>query len=163
FRALRCESCHDLIVGTPKPGPILGLTGIQHPRDWMLQHFDENRPGQDGSPSTSLTMPQRNALVVFVANLKPDLLVTLLATSPQFINGAQIFVASACASCHKVNGIGGDSGPSLNGVFSRRSETWIREHFAAPRKLSPGSIMPPYKFNPKDEDDLIKYLLSLPE
>jgi ubiquinol-cytochrome c reductase cytochrome b subunit len=164
FHSFRCESCHDLIVGTPKPGPILGLTGIQHPRDWMLQHFeDESRAQLDGARSPSLSLPQRNALVVFVANVKPDLLVTLLATSPQFINGAQTFVASACASCHKVNGIGGDSGPSLNGVFSRRSESWIRAHFAAPRKLSPGSIMPPYKFAPNDEQDLIKYLLSLPE
>jgi cytochrome c2 len=164
FQALHCQSCHDLIVGTPKPGPILGLTGIQHPRDWMLQHFDdESHSSSNENSSTSLTLPERNALVVFVANLKPDLLATLLATSPQFINGAQTFVASACASCHKVNGIGGDSGPSLNGVFSRRSESWIRAHFAAPRKLSPGSIMPPYKFDQKNEQDLIKYLLSLPE
>jgi cbb3-type cytochrome oxidase cytochrome c subunit len=130
----------------------------------MLQHFDdESHSSSNENSSTSLTLPERNALVVFVANLKPDLLATLLATSPQFINGAQTFVASACASCHKVNGIGGDSGPSLNGVFSRRSESWIRAHFAAPRKLSPGSIMPPYKFDPKNEQDLIKYLLSLPE
>ena len=164
FRALHCESCHNLLVGQPKPGPTLGLTGIQHPRDWLLQHFsEETQTGGDDHAATSLSMPQRNALVIFVASLKPDSLQTLAAISPEFINGAQTYVANACASCHKVNGIGGDIGPPLNGLISRRSESWIRAHFVAPRKLSPGSIMPPYHFSPKDEQDLIKYLFSLSE
>ncbi len=164
FRALHCESCHNLLVGDPKPGPTLGLTGIQHPRDWLLQHFnDESQAIAEERAGTSLSMPQRNALVIFVASLKPDSLQALSAISPEFINGAQTFVANACASCHKVNGIGGDIGPPLNGLVNRRSESWIRAHFAAPRKLSPGSIMPPYHFSPKDEQDLIKYLFSLSE
>ena len=49
FRSLRCDSCHNLIVGTPKPGPTLGLTGIQHPRDWVLAHFnEESHAGGEG-------------------------------------------------------------------------------------------------------------------
>jgi cytochrome c2 len=164
FRDFRCESCHDLIVGPPKAGPTLGLTGIQRPRDWILEHFNAEAQGAgNGSPPPSLSAPQRNSLVVFVANVKPDLLPILPVISEELINGAQVFVASACASCHKVNGIGGESGPALNGLIGRRDEKWIRAHFIAPRKLSPGSIMPPYRFNPTDEQDLIKYLLSLPE
>jgi ubiquinol-cytochrome c reductase cytochrome b subunit len=164
FRALHCESCHNLLVGDPKPGPTLGLTGIQHPRDWVLQHFTEvSQTPADERAASSLSMPQRNALVIFVASLKPDSRQTLSAISPEFINGAQTYVANACASCHKVNSVGGDIGPPLNGLINRRSESWIRAHFAAPRKLSPGSIMPPYHFNQKDEQDLIKYLFSLSE
>jgi len=162
FRSLHCDSCHNLIVGTPKPGPTLGLTGIQHPRDWMLQHFnDPSQARLNEHESSSLSMPQRNALLIFVASVKPESLQTLSAISPEFTNGAQIFVSSACASCHKVNGVGGEIGPSLNGLANRRNEDWIRAHFAAPRKLSPGSIMPPYHFAGKDERDLIGYLESL--
>ena len=164
FTSRHCDSCHDLIVGPPKPAPTLGLAALQQPRDWLHQHFsDRSLPGSSGTGASTLTIPQRNALVVFVATIKPQFLTTLPSLPPQVINGAQTFVSSACASCHKVNGIGGASGPSLNGVRDRRSDTWIRAHFIAPRKLSPGSVMPPYRFNGKDEDDLIRYLLSLPE
>ena len=162
FIALHCNSCHNLIVGTPKPGPTLGLTGVQHPRDWILQHFnDQSQARTDGREPSSLSMPQRNALLIFVASLKPESLQTLSGISNDFVNGAQTFVSSACASCHKVNGIGGDIGPSLNGLVNRRTESWIRAHFASPRTLSPGSIMPPYHFVDKNERDLIWYLFSL--
>lgn len=162
FRSLHCDSCHNLIVGTPKPGPTLGLAGIQHPRDWMLQHFtDQSQARSDGREPSSLSIPQRNTLLIFVASLRPESLQTLSAVSPEFINGAQAFASNACASCHKVNGIGGDIGPSLNGLVNRRNESWVRAHFASPRKLSPGSIMPPYHFVQKDEQDLIAYLFSL--
>jgi ubiquinol-cytochrome c reductase cytochrome b subunit len=162
FRSLHCDSCHNLIIGTPKPGPTLGLTGIRHPRDWMLQHFsDPSKAPADGEELSSISMPQRNALLIFVASIQPESLETLSGISLDFSNGAQAFVANACASCHKVNGVGGDIGPSLNGLASRRSESWVRAHFAAPRKLSPGSIMPPYHLAEKEERDLIGYLFSL--
>ncbi len=164
FRSLHCDSCHDLIVGTPKPGPTLGLRGVQHPRDWILQHFnDQSQASSDGREPSSLSMPQRNTLLIFVASLRPEPLQTLSGVSNQFVNGAQTFVTNGCASCHKVNGTGGDIGPSLNGLVNRRNETWVRAHFVFPRKLSPGSIMPPYHFADKDERDLISYLFSLSE
>ena len=164
FRSLHCDSCHDLLVGNPKPGPTLGLAGIQHTRDWMLQHFnDESQARGTADGTSSLSIPQRNALVIFVASLKPESLPSLSAISPGFLDGARIFVLNSCASCHKVNGTGGDIGPSLNGLINRRSEGWVQAHFASPRKLSPGSIMPPYHFAQTEERDLIDYLFSLPE
>lgn len=163
FRSLRCDSCHDLIVGTPKPGPTLGLTGVRHPRDWMLQHFNDESQARPDGHEPPLSMPQRNTLLIFVASLRPESLQTLSGISNEFVNGAQAFASNACASCHKVNGIGGDIGPALNGLVNRRNESWVRAHFISPRKLSPGSIMPPYHFAEKDERDLIGYLFSLSE
>jgi ubiquinol-cytochrome c reductase cytochrome b subunit len=162
FRSLHCDSCHDLIVGNPKPGPTLGLSGIQHTRDWVLAHLNEHSKGHpDGIDAPSLSVGQRNTLLIFVASIKPESLQTLSEMSPHFINGAQVFVNNACASCHKVNGVGGDIGPSLNGLANRRNVGWVAAHFAAPRKLSPGSVMPPYHFADKDQQDLIAYLFSL--
>ncbi len=163
FRSFQCESCHNLIIGTPKPGPTLGLTGIQHPRDWMLQHFTDVFNARLDRSGAVPTIPQQNSLIIFVANVKPESLQSLSGLSPEFVEGVQTFVASACASCHKVNGIGGETGPSLNGLNNRRTEIWVRAHFAAPRKLSPGSVMPPYHFSPREEQNLIEYLFSLSE
>jgi ubiquinol-cytochrome c reductase cytochrome b subunit len=62
-----------------------------------------------------------------------------------------------------VNGVGMKVGPPLNGVSKRRTRDWVKRHFADPQKLSPGSIMPPYKLSPKDLDNLTSYLMALPE
>jgi cbb3-type cytochrome oxidase cytochrome c subunit len=131
----------------------------------MLQHFNERPEARSGGSSgaSSLSMPQRNALLSFVASAKPDSLQTLTTLSPEFINASETYVTTGCASCHKVNGVGGDIGPSLNGLANRRTESWVQEHFASPRRLSAGSIMPPFHFAHKDEQDLIGYLFALPE
>jgi ubiquinol-cytochrome c reductase cytochrome b subunit len=153
FQTLHCGACHDLIVGTPKPGPSLGVAGIEHPREWLLEHFDAE---------SKLSLPERNALVIFVASLNPGSLRAITSIPASFSRGAQIYVASACASCHKVNGTGGNFGPALNGVAERRSDAWVHAHFLAPQRLSPKSVMPPYRFSTDDEKALTSYLFSLP-
>ena len=77
--------------------------------------------------------------------------------------GAALFIRAGCDSCHQVNGVGGHIGPALNRVSQRRSREWIERHFVAPSALSPGSIMPPYRFSKEDQDALIAYLFSLPD
>ena len=37
------------------------------------------------------------------------------------------------------------------------------KHFQDPQGTSPGTIMPPYKLPQAEMDDLVSYLLSLPE
>ena len=163
FRSSHCATCHNLVLGGPKPGPNLGLAALRHSKEWLIQHF--RNPGQaksDSAPgSPHLSLPQLSALAIFVENLKPDSIATLEAMSQQYVDGAQTFVTGGCASCHKVNGVGGEVGPALNGLASRRSEQWVRDHFVSPQRLSPGSIMPPYHFTEADEKALIAYLFSL--
>jgi cbb3-type cytochrome oxidase cytochrome c subunit len=59
--------------------------------------------------------------------------------------------------------VGGDVGPSLNGVAKRHTRSWVEGHFANPQKFSPESEMPAYKLSPMDLDNLTSYLLALPE
>jgi cbb3-type cytochrome oxidase cytochrome c subunit len=62
-----------------------------------------------------------------------------------------------------VNGVGMKMGPPLNGLALRRTKTWVAQHFANPAALSPGSFMPPYQFSPREMDNLIAYLFTLPD
>jgi cbb3-type cytochrome oxidase cytochrome c subunit len=39
----------------------------------------------------------------------------------------------------------------------------VAEHFADPPKLSPGSAMPAYKFNPQDLAAITDYLMAIPK
>jgi len=158
FHSSGCGSCHNLLVGTPKAGPNLGHTGVQHPKEWLIQHFRSPEPS---AAPLHLSLPKLNALSLFVENVRPDSVSLLKRMSAQYIGGAQTFVVSGCISCHKVNGSGGGVGPPLNGLVNRRSDQWVIDHFADPQRLSPGSIMPHYQFSKVDEDALITYLFSL--
>jgi len=161
FYSSRCDSCHNLLAGNPKLGPNLAAASLHHPKEWLAHHF--RRPTAETIVENNLSLPELNSLSLFIANLSPDSAAVLKEVSPQFIKGAQAFVAGACGSCHKVNGIGGGIGPPLNGLADRRSKDWVIAHFQSPQKLSPGSIMPSYRFSREDRDALILYLFSLPE
>jgi ubiquinol-cytochrome c reductase cytochrome b subunit len=164
FREEHCESCHNLMDGEPKPGPTLAHDGPRRSAEWMIQHFQN--PGQvipgSNMPPIHLGLPELNALSAFLLRLTPENAQKLVDAPPEIVDGAQVYVASLCASCHKVNGTGGESGPPLNGVGTRRSRDWIEKHFEAPQKLSPGSIMPPYHFSPAQREAIVSYLLALP-
>jgi cbb3-type cytochrome oxidase cytochrome c subunit len=77
----------------------------------------------------------------------------LRQNAPQIaVEGAMIYQADDCASCHKINGIG-----------ERRDRTWIQQHFADPPKFSPNSIMPNYTFSPRDLKLITDYITSIPK
>lgn len=160
FRSSNCGSCHNLLIGAPKAGPNLGHAGVQHPKEWLIQHF---RSPQTSSTPLHLSLPKLNALSLFVENVRPESVALLNRMSSQYISGVQTFVVGGCISCHKVNGAGGGVGPALNGLADRRGEQWVIDHFADPQRLSPGSIMPRYQFSKSDEDALLTYLFSLPD
>jgi ubiquinol-cytochrome c reductase cytochrome b subunit len=164
FRAENCASCHSLTPGTTGIGPDLTRTSSHRTAAWMIQHFKSPAGVVPGSsmPPIQLSDSQLNTLAAFLLKVSPDN-ATALSGSPDFaIQGALVYQARGCADCHIVNGSGMDVGPALNGLSKRRTESWVDEHFEDPPKLSPGSIMPAYKFSEKDRDNLVAYLFSLP-
>ncbi|MBL9166172.1 MAG: c-type cytochrome [Verrucomicrobiales bacterium] len=87
--------------------------------------------------------------------------------------GEELFHTSptaACASCHRVNGKGGDVGPILDGIAARVSKEYIVESLMDPNaKLAKGfeslgiSPMPPLGVLLKEQEtaDILAYLDSL--
>ena len=131
----------------------------------MIAHF--KNPGQlvpgSNMPPIHLTDAKLNALSAFLLKLTPEN-AQALAEAPSFaVRGSEIYVANGCGDCHSVNGVGMAVGPPLNGVSMRHPKDWIEQHFRDPQALSPGSIMPSYKFSPREMDAIVSYLLSLPE
>jgi cytochrome c553 len=77
---------------------------------------------------------------------------------------------AACASCHMVNGKGGDVGPILDGIAVRADKTYILESLMEPNaKLAKGfesltiSPMPPLGVLLKEQElaDILAYLQTL--
>ena len=74
---------------------------------------------------------------------------------------------SNCLLCHRIGRSGGDMGPSLNGVGTRRTADQIQAAIVTPpAKTSAGTTnpMPPYKDKLSEEDlkSLVQYLRTLP-
>jgi ubiquinol-cytochrome c reductase cytochrome b subunit len=131
----------------------------------MIEHFRRPSAMVPGSsmPPIQLSTQQLNALAAFLLKLNPNNVESLLATPPFAVGGAVVYQAKMCGSCHTVNNVGMKIGPPLNGLTTRRTREWVVKHFLEPQTMSPGSIMPPYKLPQRDMDDLVSYLLSLPD
>ena len=165
FRHENCISCH-VIGGRGTPvGPDLTKTAIHKDAAWMIAHFKRPSAMRPGSsmPPIQLNDSQLNALASFLLKLNEQN-ATALDNAPEFaVEGALVYQQNRCGACHLVNGVGMKIGPPLNGLAKRQSRSWVEDHFAAPDKLSPGSIMPAYKLTPKDLENLTSYLFALPE
>lgn len=164
FQQEQCQTCHNLVNGEPKAGPNLAGIETHASADWMTSHFrnPEISVGKRIPPPPQLTPPQINALLTLASRLTPEDAINLANAPVSLMAGARVYVSNLCSSCHRINGVGGQTGPSLNGVSSRHSREWVKRHFIAPKILSPGSIMPPFRFSAQDEDALVSYLFQLP-
>jgi quinol-cytochrome oxidoreductase complex cytochrome b subunit len=157
FRKDNCASCH--VLGRAAAGPDLTHAISQRPNDWLLQHFKQPAP----NVATQLKGPELRGLLNFVTK-RNDAAVKAWTGAPQAaVEGAMIYQANQCGACHKVNGVGMETGPALNGVGERRTREWLEGHFADPAKFSAGSTMPAYKLNSHDMDRLTSYLMEIPK
>ena len=157
FRKDNCGSCH--VSGKAGAGPDLTMNASTKPADWLIEHFKKPTPS---SPDTQLSGLQLKTLAGFVTK-RDDKGIEALANAPQAaVDGAMVYQGNQCAMCHELNGVGQKNGPPLNGISERRAKDWVIGHFGDPAKFSPGSTMPPYKFNPQDLDRITEYLMQIP-
>ena len=166
YREENCTACHNVTgTETAKAGPNLLNTARRHDQAWMLLHFKSPQATSPGSAMqpVNLTGPQLNDLAAAMLSLTPDN-GDVITTTPAFVaDGAAVYQMNFCFACHMVNGVGGKTGPALNGLSGRRTEAWTAEHFANPQKMSPGTSMPPYKLSQIDMQNIVSYLFTLPD
>jgi len=157
FRKDNCGNCH--VSGKSGPGPDLTRAASQRPTDWLMQHFKQPAP----NVATRLKNPELRGLVTFVAK-RNDAAVKAWSGAPQAaVEGAMVYQANHCDACHRLNGVGMQTGPPLNGVGEHHNREWIEGHFADPAKFSPGSTMPAYKLSSRDLDRLTGYIMEIPK
>jgi ubiquinol-cytochrome c reductase cytochrome b subunit len=165
FRQEKCEACHNLSEGPPKPGPNLATAREHRDSAWMVKHFKNPNQVVPGSnmPPIQLSDANLTALAAFMLKLSPENANDVASAPVSIVRGAQIYEAQGCGNCHMVNGAGSNMGPPLNGLARRHDRPWVEKHFANPAAMSPGSMMPPSQFSPADLKAIDDYLFSLPE
>ncbi|MGH9671939.1 MAG: c-type cytochrome, partial [Bryobacteraceae bacterium] len=164
FRKENCAACHATGSGQASVGPDLTRIAVRKTAAWMIAHFKLPQQLVPGSsmPSIQLSDSQLNALAAFLLRLTPRNAEALQSAPAFAVEGAMVYQAHRCGACHQVNGMGMKLGPTLNGVARRRTAEWIQQHFLEPQKLSPGTVMPAYRFSPRETERITNYLLSLP-
>lgn len=164
FRQENCKACHPG-GGRSGIGPDLTRMSPEHRvATWMNPHFKRPSEIVPGSsmPPVRLADSQLNALSSFLEKLTPSNEEALFSAPEPVVQGAALYHATHCSSCHKVNGAGVTLGPALNGVAGRRDNAWLEKHFRDPQGMSKGTIMPAYNFGEKDMANMIAYLDALP-
>jgi ubiquinol-cytochrome c reductase cytochrome b subunit len=163
FRKENCSACHSLGEGGTKIGPDLGSPARRRDAKWIIAHFKNPQELVPGSSMPPVRLPddQLNALAAFVLKLTPKNAPDLRTAPQPAVEGAMLYQQNRCGACHQLNGAGVKLGPALNGLAQRRDKAWIEGHFADPQKFSPGTVMPPYKFSPRDLDRITSYLLRM--
>ena len=90
-------------------------------------------------------------------------------------NGRKIFhrhLAAACIRCHALEGNGGNIGPPMDGIGSRKDRAYLKESLVNPTAtLAKGyeklinSPMPPMNIvlNEQEIEDVLEYLVTLKE
>lgn len=65
-------------------------------------------------------------------------------SSTTALSGDQLLQQYGCRGCHLIEGNGGTIGPSLDGLFERREEDWVRIQIQRPKQHNPKTIMPEF-------------------
>ena len=106
------------------------------------------------------------ALVGTLIYLKPPPAEFGYADSAAAQLGETIYRRESCRDCHNVFGNGSTSGPRLDGVGSRRSQSWLQAYLQSPRTAAGDKAyrvkMPSYAHLKAEElDALVAYLSAL--
>ncbi len=75
--------------------------------------------------------------------------------------GAKVVRAKGCTSCHRIRGVGGDTGPALDGVKARRDDQWLARWLRDPRGLNPRATMPRIPMSDDQIRAVVEYLKTL--
>ncbi len=164
YRGEQCSSCHNLTEGTPKVGPALASITVHRSPDWMISHFKNPSRLVPGTsmPPIHLSDDQLTALAAFLLRVSPKNAHALEFAPNDVVQGAMIYQANQCGTCHTANGEGMKVGPALNGLSKGKSREWVEIQIRNPQAHSPETVMPGYNLPPAEMDRLISYLFSLP-
>jgi cbb3-type cytochrome oxidase cytochrome c subunit len=156
FRKAQCGSCH--VLGKSGAGPDLADAPSSRPADWLEAHIRSSL-----KVAGALTGDQVKMLAVFVAERSAPAVDAWQNAPQNAVEGALVYQANDCGSCHMLNGVGDQLGPPLNGVAERHDRSWIEQHFADPPKYSPDSIMPAFQFKPGELKLITDYIMAIPK
>ena len=99
------------------------------------------RPAGEPAPRPQLFRLQAQAVVAYLRRARAG--ADSPEVSPEDLSAAMTF-SNMCIACHTIAGEGGDTGPDLSRVGSRRDASSLRAVISDPTSEYPDTLMPAY-------------------
>lgn len=86
----------------------------------------------------------------------------VISTDPATVAEGRALVSSTgCIGCHVIDGLGGQIGPTLNGVVESKGALFVHQKISDPSFDNAGSLMPSLGLNAEQIAALVAYLATL--
>ncbi|HEY8270511.1 MAG TPA: c-type cytochrome [Pseudobdellovibrionaceae bacterium] len=159
-----CMGCHTLLGEGAYYAPELTKVFQRRGADFikkMLQDPESMYPGQRKMQKYNFTEEEREDLVSFLKWVgeidsngfpaKPPLAVAMTLPHP-------VIFDQMCIACHSLGGRGGQVGPALDGVGSRRDKAFLMAWLKDPTQIKADSKMPKLPLQDLDIQALADFL-----
>jgi ubiquinol-cytochrome c reductase cytochrome b subunit len=158
----KCGRCH--VSGGP--AAELSITRITKDEEWLLGHMADPvaiapgvRTESDPAPASLLTRAQSQSVLAYLRRIRAGASPPALSDDQRL---AALTFSTACAGCHKISGEGGESGPDLSHVGTRRDAEGLKRIIREPTTEFPDTLMPPFadRLSEQQIDVLVQYLAN---
>lgn len=166
FETSGCRGCHKLAGVGGNIGPELDKVGARRSPEWLRKHFltpAAVTPGS-GMPSQKFSAQDLEAITLFMLSQTGETAPGYYASMrviPSAAQGQRLFMQKGCIGCHSIGNVGGNVGPALDEVATRRTPEWMISHFRDPQAVSPGTVMPKFGFTDSEARALTDFLVHL--
>lgn len=176
FQKYNCNDCHTILGFGGYYAPDLTRVYQRRGEDYIRRVLKQPEVVLANSfrkmPQEHLSQVEINRLVTFLAwvndidthdwppqDSKSRRSVNRLVSAAGVSPGAALFKENNCFECHKLQGVGGDTGPALDQVGDRLDKATIAKIIVNPQSVNPNSEMPDNPdMSPQDVQAIAEFL-----
>ena len=178
FDKNNCMGCHTILGEGAYYAPELTQVYSRRGAEWIsvfLKDPEAMYPGQRKMVNYHFKPEEIADLIAFFKwigemNLngfppKPDIQAALSTTTQAQSADASTQAVPAkysalCTACHQLAGKGGNVGPILDGVGSRRQAAWLDTWLKDPNAVKPGTAMPQMPLSELERQEIVSFLAA---
>ena len=175
-----CTHCHTIkqpdgtSLQADDDPPSLAHIADKTTRDWVYAWIKDPQAYASTStmPNYHFSDDDGRDISAFImaqsTSLQPPLQPVKAEGSPDIAAGTSLYGQSFCASCHAMQNaagmmVGGNVGPELTGIGTKAKPEWLQDWVDNPNHYDPKTMMPHYRFDPKQVGLLVAFLESKTE
>jgi nitric oxide reductase subunit C len=173
FEANNCMGCHTLLGEGAYYAPELTKVYDRRGAEWMKVFLKDPQamfPGERKMVKYNFSDQDITDLIAFFKWIgemdlngfppKPNLHMTSSAATGPAVETPAKF-KQLCVACHSLGGAGGNVGPALDGVGSRRDLAYIEKWLRDPSAIKPGAKMPKLALSEAEIKEISTFLAGL--